>query len=285
MEVLKDWYNGYHIGNNTIYNPWSILSCLDANGKPEPYWIGTGSTDQLGEQLWKGDSEFLTDLQGLLQGEKLERLIPDATPLPGMGLPELRSLLLHAGYYTATGVQRVADGWRVWLQVPNRDVAGALQGLVRRWVQQAQPREAAVRSLLLAMLGGQVEVFQEQLEALVTRALSFHELADPDPERVFHAFVLGLLVLLEESHRVWSNLESGEGRADVLVIPRQVGAVGVVLEFKRVHVAKEVAGALKEALEQLESLRYTARLVEAEAGTIHAYVVVFYGKKVAIQKA
>jgi hypothetical protein len=286
LSVLKDWYNGYHIGTSTVYNPWSILSCLSRpESPPAPYWIGTGSTDQLGDQLWKGDAEFLTDLQGLLQGEKLERLIPDATPLPGMGLPELRSLLLHAGYYTATEIERLPTGWRARLSVPNRDVIGALYGLVQRWVQQAQPSEASVRSLVSAIVAGHVETFQQQLEALVTRALSFHELADPNPERIFHAFVLGLLVLLESTHRVWSNLESGEGRADVLVIPKQAGAVGVVLEFKKVRGAKEVAGALKEALEQIESQRYTAKLVEAEAGTIHAYAVVFYGKKVAIQKA
>jgi hypothetical protein len=285
LEVLKTWYNGYQIGSNTVYNPWSILACLDAQGTPGPYWMGTGSTDQLGDQLWKGETAFLTDLQGLLQGERLVRHIPDATPLPGMGLPELRALLLHAGYYTATEVVRLSTGWQVRLQVPNRDVIGALYALVQRWIQQVQPNETAVQSLLAAMLQGRVEPFQHQLEALVTRAFSFHDLADPAPERIFHAFVLGLLVLLEPSHRVWSNLESGEGRADALVIPRVPGGVGVVLEFKKVATVGEIQGALTEALEQIEGQRYTARLVEAEAGIIRGYGVVFCGKQVAVRLA
>jgi hypothetical protein len=284
--MLKTWYNGYQIGTSTVYNPWSILSSLaHPESPPAPYWMGTGSTDQLGDQLWKGDAAFLTDLQGMLQGEELERHIPDATPLPGMGLPELRALLLHAGYYTATEVEREVDGWRVKLRIPNRDVAGALYALVRRWVQQIQPKEAAVEQLVSAMLQGHVAVFQDKLEALVTRAFSFHDLADPDPERIFHAFVLGLLVLLEPGHRVWSNLESGEGRADVLVIPRIPGGIGVVLEFKKVGKVGDIKGALKEAVEQIESQRYAARLVEAEAGIIRGYGVVFCGKRVAVRLA
>ena len=114
-------------------------------------------------------------------------------------------------------LQRGEGGWHADLVVPNRDVASALFQLVHEWVERAQPDESAVRRLLTAMLAGHTEVFGRELGALVLRAMSFHDVIDPDPERVFHAFVLGLLVLLEPTHQVISNSESGEGHADAVI--------------------------------------------------------------------
>jgi hypothetical protein len=286
LATLKDWYNGYQIGGQTVYNPWSILACLARPlDPPGPYWVNTGSTDSLGDQLFQGDRSFLVDLQALLQGEVLARHIPEAMPLPGMGVAELRGMLLHAGYYTARSLKRLESGWEAGIAVPNRDVRAALTGLVARWLNQVQPDETSVRLLLTALLQGHVERFEKLLEELVIRALSFHDLANPDPERVYHAFVLGLLVLLAESHRVWSNLESGDGRADVLIIPRQSGGIGVVLEFKRMESVADLARGTEVALEQVEAERYPVKLVEAGAGVIRVYGIAFCGKKLKIKAA
>ena len=284
MEVLRGWYNGYHIGTSTVYNPWSILACLSRpDDLPQPYWVNTGSTDQIADQLWRGDAGFLRDLQALMQGGTVQRHIPDATPLPGMKIGELRALLLHAGYYTARSVERLPNGWNAELAVPNRDVVAALYTLVDRWVQLAQPQESAVRNLLTAMLNGHTEVFERELGSLVARALSFHDLVNPDPERVFHAFVLGLLVLLEQTHLVWSNVESGDGRVDALVIPKVPGGTGVILEFKKVDEERDIDAALTEALRQIGENRYAVKLTEADAGTIRRYGVVSWGKKVRVR--
>lgn len=283
MELLRAWYNGYHIGPGTVYNPWSIIACLSRPEEPPaPYWVNTGSTDSLGDMIWNGDQKFLLDLQTMLQGDTVQRFIPESTPLPGMGLPELRALLLHAGYYTTRSVQRVKNGWTATLVIPNQDVEGALTAIVRRWLDRAQPSENSVRILLNAMLAGQVEIFEQRLNDLLVRAMSFHDLVNPDPERVYHAFILGLLVLLDTSHRVWSNPESGDGRADALVIPRQAGGTGVVLEFKKVEKVREMAAGLEDALQQVEENRYRTRLVEAQAGKIYVYGLVFCGKKVRV---
>ncbi|MEO1301388.1 MAG: AAA family ATPase, partial [Bacteroidota bacterium] len=42
-EDIKAWYNGYTIGGITIYNPWSIMSCISESGTLAPYWVNTGS--------------------------------------------------------------------------------------------------------------------------------------------------------------------------------------------------------------------------------------------------
>ena len=284
MEVLRGWYNGYHIGTCTVYNPWSILSCLSRpDDPPQPYWVNTGSTEQIADQIWRGDAGFLRDLQALMQGGTVQRHIPDATPLPGMKIGELRAMLLHAGYYTARSIERLPDGWDAALTVPNRDVVAALYTLVRRWVDLAQPQESAVRNLLSAMLNGHMEVFERELGALVARALSFHDLVNPDPDRVFHAFVLGLLVLLEQTHLVWSNVESGDGRVDALVIPKVPGGTAVILEFKKVDEERDIDAALLEAVRQIGENRYAVKLTEAEAGVIRGYGVVCWGKRVRVR--
>lgn len=283
LDTLRQWYNGYRIGGATVYNPWSILKCLSEGGEPGPYWVNTGSTDALAEAVWEGDEGFLDDLGALLRGESVTRGIPDATPLPGTGTDALHALLLHAGYLTTRVVSRVADGWEAELTIPNEDVRAALLSVVRRWMSRALPASRAIPALLAAMLGGQTERFAELLSELVLRALSFHDLRRPDPERVFHAFVLGLLVHLEATHRVQSNPESGHGRADVLVIPRARGGVGVVLEFKRVDDEADTAVALEAALRQISERRYVTGVLDGGAGVVRSYAIVATQKRVVVQ--
>ena len=138
--------------------------------------------------------------------------------------------------------------------------------------------------MLRAMLSGDLERFEESLSLLVNAALSFHDIAGRDPERVYHAFVLGLLVQLRATHRVESNRESGLGRADVLVIPRKPGKPGAVLEFKRVKANETPETALDAAMRQIDEKQYVSRLLEAGANPARKYGIVFDGKRVIVRE-
>ena len=62
----KEWYNGYLFGKKEIYNPWSIISYVDAivnKGRlfPEPYWSNTSSNAIVKDLIWHADEEGASD--------------------------------------------------------------------------------------------------------------------------------------------------------------------------------------------------------------------------------
>ena len=133
---------------------------------------------------------------------------------------------------------------------------------------------------------GDGETFEGLLEELMIRALSFHDTAggttEQATERVYQAFILGLLVHLEGEYQVRSNRESGFGRYDVLVAPRTPGRPGAVLELKvpRARRGETAEQALDTALEQIQKQRYSEELRALGANPIHEVGVVFDGKRV-----
>lgn len=52
-EEIKEWYNGYQVGDTVIYNPWSIASCIQEKGVIKPYWVNTSSNQLIKDLLKK----------------------------------------------------------------------------------------------------------------------------------------------------------------------------------------------------------------------------------------
>lgn len=141
-----------------------------------------------------------------------------------------------------------------------------------------RPRGGSVNRLTSALLSGDAEALEEELQAFTENLLSYHDTA-LRPEQVYHAFVIGLLATLEPEYEVRSNRESGDGRPDLLVRPRRPGRPGVVLEMKVARPRRKTPEqALAEALAQLAAHDYAADLRAAGASPIHTFAVAFDGK-------
>ena len=106
------------------------------------------------------------------------------------------------------------------------------------------------------------------------------------PERFYHGFVLGLMVDLADRYEITSNRESGYGRYDVMLKPRNKEDNAIIIEFKVCRKAKNqtLEEAVTEALKQIEDKGYEATLVEAGIASerIKKYGFAFEGKKVLI---
>ena len=133
-----------------------------------------------------------------------------------------------------------------------------------------------------ALLEGDAEALQAELTKVMVRALSYHDLAPGSPavpvESVYHAFILGLLLHLGPDWHVKSNPESGLGRPDVMIWPRQGKGPGIVMEFKVLGRGETVETALGRALAQMRKKAYATQLREAGCDPIHELGVVFDGK-------
>jgi hypothetical protein len=170
------------------------------------------------------------------------------------------------------------------LSIPNREVRKVYTTTFRQWMQQRMKGHGGhLDKLTRALLQGDPEQLEEQLQAFTMNVLSYHDPGTVDPEQVYHAFVIGLLAVLEPDYQVRSNRESGRGRPDVIIRPMQPGKPGVVMELKVAKPSKKTLDqALEEGLEQIQRNDYAAELRAAGASPVHAFAVAFDGKLVRV---
>lgn len=289
-EQLAHWYDGYRFGDTTIYNPWSVLSFAQ---RPQdgfrPYWVLTSAEDVLRPQVFERRAAVAGGVEVLLRGEALTCEVSEHLVLRDLdrNANAVWSLLLHSGYLTARSVRLQAGRQLAELVLPNSEMRFVFERSIRSWMEYGLDSDpTAVHELLAAMLEGDEETFGEHLTTLVSRTFSYHDTGGDQPERVYQAFLLGLLVYLQESHEVRSNRESGLGRYDVMVLPRQAGEPGVVLECKRLGRGRDrsVDEGLTAALRQIGERDYAEELKARGATPIHAYGVVFDGKRVWVRR-
>jgi len=288
LERVRSWYNGYVFGGRVVYNPWSVLNFIKNPDKtPQAYWVNTSSNDLVREHLVRHALSVEADVRTLLEGGEIEKRVDENVVLsqvvedPGA----LWSLLLFSGYLKARVLPGDPDQEaRYGLSVPNLEVRTVYLRTFQRWMERQVPgHSAGVDALLRAMFSGDVERFEVLLEGFAQSIFSFHDQPSWDLEAVPHGFLLGLCAVLEGSHRVLSNRESGAGRPDVLVVPRVAGQPGVVLEIKVGRPGrKTLEQALAEGLNQLQNKDYGAELRAAGAEPIQAYAVAFLGKEVRV---
>lgn len=288
MDEIRSWYDGYRFGDEVIYNPWSVMNFLASQDKRfRPYWTASGSNDLLERLLFRQGMGLRGELEVLLGGGAIEKPVEEDLVLRRLEQsPEaVWSFLLFTGYLKPVGVRMDERGTTASLAVTNREVMLDFEHMVRSFMSLQTGGE--VDRLLKALLAGDDRTFEQHLGRFLAGSFSYHDPAGRTPERVYQAFVLGLLVNLRPRWEVRSNPESGFGRCDLLVSPRAAGEPGAVLELKTLDVERgeTVERALEAALGQIRERRYATALEERGARPIHEIAVVFDGKRVWVRRA
>lgn len=285
-EEIRAWYNGYRIGSCSLYNPWSILECIRKKGELRPYWVGTSDNELIKKLLIQGNSSMKQDVERLLLGESIKKSIDD-----GVSLKDLHSnpsavfgLFLFSGYLTLSNKPIYEDGaLQCELEIPNQEIFDLYKTSIKEWMENSLP-DQNLPALLESLTTGNVEVFAELLQAIIVNSMSFYDIIKEEPEKVYHGFVLGLLVALAKTHEVKSNRESGYGRYDVCVIPKNHSALGIVIEFKKVKTEKALKSGASDALAQIEKQSYTAELHSLGIKKLLLLGISFHGKRIAIKE-
>ena len=288
---VRAWYNGYLFGGEVIYNPWSVLCFLDSSdSRARAYWLSTSSNDLVRELLERYALTLQPVFEALLEGGSTSRRLEENVVLADLGRSEdaLWSLLVFSGYLKAEEAPDDELGRAVHrLSIPNREVREVYSSTFAAWLKdRVEGHGGRLADLTEALLGGDAEVLEEQLQAFVTDVLSFHDPGKLHAERVYQGFIVGLLAVLEPGHQVRSNRESGKGRSDVMIRPIRPGNPGVVLELTVARPGKKTLDqALAEGLAQLQEMDYAAELRAAGAAPVHAFAVAFDGKEVRVRAA
>lgn len=280
LEEVRSWYNGYNFGGHVIYNPWSILHYIN-EGLLKPYWVNTASSDLI---------EALALKRGLGLSEKSSALLNGGTiDVPVDSNIVLRDIekspdafwnfLLFSGYLKTVDVKIEMGRYFAKLAIPNLEVKTVYEDMFKNWLYNADPTWSITDTLVKALLGGDARTVQKLLQRIMVTTMSYYDPGKGEPEKLYHGFILGLLVHLENQYDIRSNREAGFGRADMLMRPKTQGRPGVVIEFKVLDEDETVDDVLKEAAIQVRDRQYAVELVAAGATPVYEYVMVFDGKK------
>ena len=291
-EEVKSWYNGYVIGaeylhdpktahlSASIYNPWSILSYLEDSTFPKTYWANTGNPELLERLIAEADEETQKELELLLEGNSLEnKQINQDVILLDLNHKDQEpwSFLFFAGYLSAIKHKFQNNKNYYTLAIPNKEIAELYHKLIINAVGKKFSSKK-LEQLLNALITGNLEPVNRLLREFVSGMYSSHDLPHNDLERSLHLFVLGLLASLSDRYVIKSNLESGHGRYDILMKPKNNSDLAAIIELKK-GPKKELDKLAEEALAQIREKNYIAQLRDfGYTGKIFCYGVAVYKK-------
>ena len=286
IEEIRKWYNGYRIGQNSLYNPWSILQCIEKKGELRPYWVNTSDNELIKKLVIQGSPLLKKDLEKLLLGETIAKPINEGTVFKNLTgqTDSVWGLFLFTGYLTLVEKPVYKEGvLQCKLKIPNQEIHDLYKAMIVEWMTRNLPSDDLV-TLLDSLTTGDVETFSKIFQVFIVNCVSFYDTAQDEPEKVYHAFVLGLLITLTQTHEVKSNRESGFGRYDVCLIPKDPSSLGVVIEFKKVDEKEDLEKGAEDALKQIEEKKYAAELKSRGIKKILSLGMAFKGKCVFIKE-
>ena len=251
---LCEWYDGYRFGESDIFNPWSIVNYFQRKCKLQAYWVSTSSNDVVGEILADATEELYEKLNSLLQGKTVLTYIDTGVVYPQIKSDpsSVYSFLLVTGYLKLVRSEpSLGDGYLCEVALPNKEIAYVFK-----------------KEIL------------DKLTALIPPA-SYHDTAG---ELFYQGLMLGLTAIMDNRYYVTSNRESGEGRYDLQLEPRDGTLPGILIELKAAkNVSEDKLQALAQtALQQIETRKYDTDMKARGVKSILKYGVAFCGKQVEI---
>jgi len=285
-DKIRSWYNGYSSGLYTIYNPWSIINFLEKKGKFKPYWINSSSNDIIKNLIQHSSPEVKEDFERLLKKESVQKAINENIVFAEIhkSPDALWNFLLFTGYLTFKNNPPIDEDLQyLELMIPNAEIEGFYKTTILGWFQQGP---YSYNKMLQSLVSGDIETFSDLFTNFFLSSISYFDVGDDEPEKFYHAFVLGMFVSLEKDYELKSNHPSGYGRYDVSIIPRDMTKAGIIIEFKKpkkssTETLEQVAD---NALQQIEEEKYATELKHRGISKIIKLGVAFQGKKVLVKE-
>ena len=286
MPDIQRWYDGYRFGNTEIYNPWSVISCFANDGQAKAFWANTSDNEIIRDMLQELTPDVSDALTGLMQGEEIHAALNMEVIYPRIsdGADTIFSFLLLAGYLTLSSVPEETEyGTFAALRIPNMEIRRVYNTEVLGW-SRARSSGGVVSNVEKAIYLGDGKRLEK---AIANYMISCVSSFDGAAEGFYHGMVLGLVASLSSRYYIRSNRESGEGRFDLLMEPKEKVLPGIVMEFKAIPASEksELSKAAEKALTQIDRQNYTRELQERGVRRIVRYGIAFSGKAVEVKSA
>ena len=282
-EELRNWYDGYFFGNKEIYNPWSVINYISRGCLPQAY---TGKNEILEDVLKSTTDDITEKLYSLLQGERVIAKIDQNVVYRSLteDPANIYSLLLVAGYLKTPKKELQGDGaWLCEVSIPNREIAAVYKSeILSHLMQIGAMGRATADKIAESLYAHDSRKLQDGIGEYMKKSISFY---DAGAEGFYHGLVLGLVALMDNQYKIRSNRESGDGRYDISMFPRDSKFPGIIIELKwdKDLNENELDSLSADALHQINEKGYDTEMRDAGIADIIKCGIAFSGKRVKIR--
>ena len=291
LSEMKEWYDGYHFGDADIYCPWDVINhvdllCEKPKAMPQCYWLNTSGNTLVKNLIIKANKTTRDEIERLIAGESIEKFIRLELTYDEIdnSIENIWSVLFTTGYLTQVGI--TAQG-AYKLIIPNKEVREVYRLQIQEWFEKKiHSNTAQLTAFWKAVEEGNTEKIEQYLNRTLSNSISVFDTKAPEKEKEnsYHTLLVGLL----SGNTDWlvrSNVEAGEGFADIIIEPENPDT-GIIFELKY---SKEVSGldkACEKAIQQIKDRRYSEYLKNDGRQDMMFYGIAFYKKrcKVIVEK-
>ncbi|WP_052193881.1 AAA family ATPase [Cetobacterium sp. ZOR0034] len=280
VEDVKKWYNGYKFGKSCVYNPWSIINFASKN-ELNSYWVNTSDNSLIKELLNKNDSKVFEELELIFKGDTIWEAISENIIFDDLNnINTIWSLMLFSGYltYEEARVSSITGLKSYSLKIPNAEIKSFFR---QSFIEVYTKGDVHFYGTMMEDLFlGNLNSFTSKFKKMYLSAISYHDSADS--EKYYHHFMLGLLLTLGDKYTITSNRESGYGRYDIALEPKDKRNYGLIFEFKTSD-KDSIEEKAREALAQINEKKYDVSMKNNGVLKIIKIGMAFSGKDVAIE--
>ena len=279
-ETIAKWYDGYRFGLTEIYNPWSVLNCIDSYLQNdmvacEPYWSNTSSNRIVKRLIEESNERTKSMVEELINGTPIHTQIFEDVTYGTIDVNQdyIWSFLLFTGYLKIISCETIGDETYYDMVIPNVEIKSIYKNTIRSWFIDHINRDSRT-DILESVIHADAEKLEDLLCTWLTNTISCFD----EQENYYHGFVTGLVSGFN-GYMVVSNRESGNGRFDLVVKQRSRWHHAAILEFKVVEKYNQMTKACEDALEQIEEKDYEASLRDEQYENIAKLGICFCQKR------
>ncbi len=287
-QIVQKWYDGYLFGNAEVYNPWSIINFVkvhlsDQDAFAAPYWANTSSNSivrSLVERIDDQKGQIKEQLEHLMNGGTIEKPVHEDIAYDSIYDSEdnLWNFLFFTGYLKKISVRAEGRTVLITMAIPNEEVAYIYENTIHTWFEKKQ-QGFDMLPLFKAIEEHDTRRMEEEISNFLAKTISYFDYG----ESYYHGFLSGLLQM-NQKYRVLSNREAGLGRADIILkTPRIRDGRAIVIELKAVKKFHDMKTGCKEAVRQIETMKYREELMEEGYEDILSYGICFFQKECAVE--
>ena len=278
-DEVREWYDGYLFGKQSVYCPWDVISycdtlCANPTAKPKAYWLNTSGNDMVRRLIDRTQTGSVqSEIEELIAGKTVVKSLNEQITHSEIdsSIDNIWSLLYMTGYLTIA--QRPSNDSYV-LRIPNKEIRKIFEKQVIAWfTDKANAESDKLSDLYTAFENGDTAAITEMLNDRLLDTVSFYDAY----ESFYHGFLLALLSTCK-SWLVASNRETEKGRSDIIV-ERRDRKLGFVIEVKEVKTEEKLDAAVADAMRQIEENDYTAALRRRKIKEIRQYAIAFWDKE------
>ena len=283
---MKEWYDGYLFGSTEIYNPWSVINYISRGCVPQAYWANAGKNEILDDVLKNATKDIMERLYSLLQNGKIIAKVDHNVVYRALSddPTNIYSLLVVSGYLKTSRRELQADStYLCEVKIPNREIASVYKKeILSHLMQIGAIAGTTANRIAESLYEADYDKLQNAIAEYIDKSVSFY---DAGAEGFYHGLILGLVALMDSQYKINSNRESGDGRYDISMIPREKRYPGIIMElkWKKNLDDEKLSNLADEALEQIDDKRYDSRIREIGISDILKIGIAFSGKKVAVK--